>query len=467
MKQTLTPWSAVPGTIRVIAVTLILAALTPLGAVAEGQSERESPELVAVNMADTHSAYDAYPRILTAVDRLSKQYAGQNLVFLFNGDLFELGNAAALKSEGEADWEFLRRLREYGPVVINIGNHEFDFVPPEEFIETALRYDITVIGNIADASGRAPAPSAIDLAAGGATVRVVGVATNAMNTYPEPYRETLKIPDPVDWTADSYAELVQGADYSILLSHAGLLADRDMLATLPANTLFAVGGHDHLVLQEEINGIPYMHNGFRGELVAVTEVYLSGTTPRLATHTIRVPDIDTADPAMTRTIEAVRTEYLDAEDTAVVATVPRDMTVLEAAMWSVEAVRDAVGADVAFLNHSSFGSGLSEGPLPKYRFDQFMRFDNDVMRAEVDASTLRSILERSNQHTATAFEERTGDFLYASEIDVEDGETYEIVTSSWVALDFNQERYLGTEISFEQVEGVTTKGILTDALTTR
>jgi hypothetical protein len=38
----------------------------------------------------------------------------------------------------------------------------------------------------------------------------------------------------------------------------------------------------------------------------------------------------------------------------------------------------------------------------------------------------------------------------------------EIVTSSWVALDFNQQRYLGTETSFEQVEGVTTKGILTE-----
>ena len=133
-------------------------------------------------------------------------------------------------------------------------------------------------------------------------------------------------------------------------------------------------------------------------------------------------------------------------------------------MWSVETVRDAVDADVAFLNHSSFGSGLSEGPLPKYRFDQFMRFDNDMMHAEVDASTLHTILGRSNQHIETAFEERTGDYLYASDINVEDGETYRIVTSSWVALDFNQQRYLGTEVSFEQIEGVTTKGLLTEAL---
>ncbi len=451
-------------TLSTVIIALMVAVLMPLTAEAEGQLERQSPELVAVNMADTHSAYDAYPRILTAAARLSKQYAGQNLVFLFNGDLFELGNAAALKSEGEADWEFLRRLREYGPVIVNIGNHEFDFVEPKEFVETARKFDIEVIGNVADASGGALAPSTIDLAAGGATVRVVGLATNAMNTYPEPYRERLRIPDPVEWSAGTYAELVRDADYSILLSHAGLAADRELLPALPADTLFAVGGHDHLVLHEQVDGVTYMHNGFRGELLNVTEVYLSGHTPRLTSRRIRVSRIDEPDAAMARTIEAVRTEHLDSEDTASVGRVPRDMTVLEAAMWSVETVRDAVDADAAFLNHSSFGSGLSEGPLPKYRFDQFMRFDNDVMHAEVDASTLRTILGRSNQHAETAFEERTGDYLYASEIDVEDGETYRIVTSSWVALDFNQQRYLGTEVSFEQVEGVTTKGLLTEAL---
>ena len=122
------------------------------------------------------------------------------------------------------------------------------------------------------------------------------------------------------------------------------------------------------------------------------------------------------------------------------------MTVREAALWSVEAVRDAVGADAAFLNHTSFGSGLNAGPLAKYRFD------NDVMVATVDARTLRSIMARSNQHKMRDLAERSGDLLYANALDIQDGREYRIATSSWVALDF------------EQVEGVTTKGILTDTM---
>ena len=452
--------------VRLMAALVVLAwvVVTPAAVQAEGQWERSAPELVVVNMADTHSAYDAYPRILTAAERLADQYSGQNVVFLFNGDLFEVGNAAASKSEGEADWEFLSRLREHGPVIINIGNHESDFMTPGEFVDTAREHDLTVIGNITDADGRPLAPATTDLSVHSTVVRVVGVATNQMNTYPEPYRETIEIPDPVEWTQNNYDRLVGDADYSILLSHAGLTSDRELLADVPASTLFAVGGHDHLVLREEVEGVTYMHNGFRGERINVTEVYLGGSTPRLVFRRVLTADVAEPDARMADTIERVRTEHLDEADTAIVGVVPENMSVLDAAMWSVETVRDAVEADAAFLNHTSFGSGLPEGPLPAYRFDQFMRFDNDVMRAEVDADTLRTILARSNQHTNTPVGERTGDFLYASDIEVAEGETYDIVTSSWVALDFNQQRYLGTEISFEQVEGVTTKGILTEAM---
>ena len=449
--------------VRKTLILLVLATLVVMPV--SGQRIGANADLIAVNMADTHSAYDAYPAILTAVDRIARLYDGKKLVFLFDGDLFELGNAAAANSDGAADWKFLERLREYGPVVVSIGNHEFDFVAPEEFVATAGEYDVEVVGTVRGEDGELLAPTSVDLDAGGDTVRVVGIATDQMNTYPEAYRETLQIPDPVEWSAQNYAETVEGADYSILLSHAGLVADRKIVAELPENTLFAVGGHDHLVLRESIEGIPYMHNGFRGERINVTEINLTGAEPELTFRDVRTADVRGRNTEMAQMIQATRDDHLSAADRASVGTVPETMSVLEAAMWSVETVRDAVDADVAFLNHTSFGSGLNEGGLAKYRFDQFMRFDNDVMRAEVDAATLRGILARSNQHEDTPLAERTGDFLYASDVEVEDGESYDIVTSSWVSLDFNQERYLGTtEIEFEKVEGVTTKGILTEAM---
>lgn len=434
-------------------------------AVAQNRRGAQTPDLVIVNMADTHSAYDAYPRLVTMAKRLRAEYDEASLVFALNGDLFELGNAVAQRSAGEADWEFLRRLGTLAPVVVNMGNHEFDFVSPKQFIETARHHDITVLGTIRDAeSGELLAPEFTDIMVGDQRVRIVGVATNQMNTYPASVREALSIPDPTEWSRDSLPRIAAAADHTIILSHAGLPADKAILPNAPENVLFAVGGHDHLTFRQQFHGIPYMHNGFRGELVNVTEVYLEEDTPTLVYRNIETRSVEQPDQRMAALIEEMRDRHLTAEDLAPVGTVPRDMTVREAALWSVKTVRDAMGADAAFLNHTSFGSGLQEGALPKYRFDQFMRFDNDVMVATVDAETLRTIMARSNQHEIRDLAKRSGDFLYASDLEIQDGREYRIATSSWVALDFNQERYLGTTVTFDKVEGVTTKGILTDAM---
>ena len=446
--------------LRVLAVLLLMAVFTaPL--FGKGSEEYRNPEMVIVNMADTHSAYDTYPRILGAVEQISEVVDHRTIVFLFDGDLFELGNAAARKSAGLADWEFLSRLRNYGPVIVNIGNHEFDFVSPQEFIDTARLYGIVVIGTVRRAAdGTLLAPEYVDLTAGPYTVRVIGIATNQINTYPKDYREALQIPDPVEWIRANYRAIASRVDYSILLSHAGLTADVALLPALPDSTLFAVGAHDHLTLRQEVAGVPYMHNGFCGERLNVAAVYLEGSTPRVVFRDVLSEEITGSDAAMAATIASVRRQYLDAEDNAVVGRVPEDMSVLEAATWAVETVRDAVGADVAFLNHTSFGSGLQAGPLQRYRFDKFMRFDNDVMRATVSADTLRTILGKSNQHLLSSVEGRSGDFLYSSDVTVREGRQYTIVTSSWVALDFNQQRNLGTTASFEKVQGVTTKNLL-------
>jgi 2',3'-cyclic-nucleotide 2'-phosphodiesterase (5'-nucleotidase family) len=44
----------------------------------------------------------------------------------------------------------------------------------------------------------------------------------------------------------SLRRVAAGADHSIVLSHAGLPADKSMSPYAPDNALFAVGGHDHL-----------------------------------------------------------------------------------------------------------------------------------------------------------------------------------------------------------------------------
>lgn len=447
-----------------LVILLLVIALLPLAATGQIEIDSAVPEAVVVNMADTHSAYDAYPVLITAAEELAASYpATTELVFLFNGDLFELGVAVASRSAGAADWEFLRRLTTLGTVVINIGNHEFDFMTPDEFVTSAERVGAVVIGTVGTTEDPNLVPAYTDIVVGPAPVRIVGIGTDQLNTYPTPLRESLSIPSPIEWIDNEWRNMRAGTDYVVLASHAGLVADMTILESIgnDSRLLFAVGGHDHIVLREEVGSTTYIHTGFRGERFNVAELFYTPMGMQVRYRDVITAEVADADPALTEMIATLREEHLTAEDQAVVGVVPEEMTVLEAAMWSVEQVRDYTGADAAFLNHTSFGSGLPAGPLPRYRFDQFMRFDNDVMRATVDAETMRTILAHANQHESSQLSQRSGDFLYTGGLTVRDGREYEIVTSSWVALDFNQMRYLGTTLEFEQIPDITTKGILT------
>lgn len=419
-------------------------------------------DAVFINMADTHSAYDAYPQMITAVADIVRANPQANTYVVFNGDLFELGNAVASRNNGQLDWAFLQRLNGIAPVILNIGNHEFDFVSYSQFIADAHAHGITVIGGVVDAAtGQPLQPSYVTVPAGTGQITVVGLATDQMSTYAAPARDAIAVPTPARQIRNIPANLPN----LYVLSHAGVVGDLEVLSLLnPANTLVVVGGHDHLTVNTTVNGIPYQHNGFRGEYLRVVRA-TSVTDGFNVTSSVVLLGNVKPDAAYTERVAQARAELLEAADLEPVGVVPQDMTVRQAADWATAALRDAVGADVALLNHTSFGSGLTAGQLSLYRFNEFMRFDNDVMVAEVDANTMATIMSRANFDSSTPLHVRSGDFVYASPLDVEPGRTYRLVTSSWIALDFNQLGFLGIEgIQFEQLEGVTTKGLLAENL---
>ena len=452
---------------------LSAASLAALGlSVAQEDSPaRDAADVVFINLADTHSAYDNYPRLLETLRSLIADYGDTPVYILFNGDIFELGNVVAARSQGEADWEFLRALQALAPVIVNLGNHEFHFMPPEDFVAAAQAEGITVIGNILSRdSGMLIAPAFVTVAAGDYTIDVIGTATNAANTYPASLREDLVLPQSSTWLASSLNSFAR-SDFAVLMSHAGVVDDRRTLPTLPEQMLFAVGGHDHLVLHEvllhpEVEGLHYLHNGFKAERFNIAELRLhdEGHVEAHYRDVMLLADLP-EDEALQQRIAALREQHLEPADLAVLGSMERDYSVREAAQWAVETLREATGADVAMLNHTSFGSGLAAGEVPLYRFNEFLRFDNDVMRAEVDGETLQAILAIANQDADTPLDMRTGDFVYSTALEPQAGERYVMVTSSWIALPFNVGLYLGVEgIAFEQLPDISVKGLLRQAL---
>jgi 5'-nucleotidase / UDP-sugar diphosphatase len=159
-----------------------------------------------------------------------------------------------------------------------------------------------------------------------------------------------------------------------------------------------------------------------------------------------------------------RARYLTASDMEIVGTVTEDLDLQAAVDWTLHTMRQLTAADVALFNHSSFGSGLAKGPLPHYRFDQFMRFENKLMVANVDGATLSKILAKANQQQLSDINKMSGDFVYANLISPEDKQQYRIVTTDWVARPKHQMDYLGLTLDFEEVPNTSIKGLLLDTL---
>jgi 2',3'-cyclic-nucleotide 2'-phosphodiesterase (5'-nucleotidase family) len=428
-------------------------ALLPL-MVAARPAMAQDVALRAIVISDLHSAYERIGQRLAAIETHIAADKTPHVILL-NGDLFEIGNAVAARSAGEIEWTFLAALAKLAPTVINIGNHEPDIDNDlANFVSRAKALGITVLSNIIDKrSGTAYAPASAEMSVAGQQIVVAGLATNAINTYPKATREMLDIPQPVEWAKANLPGIVKQGAINIVLSHAGVVADRDILPLLPDGTLI-IGGHDHLNFVHEQGATRYVHTGSWCTSMTVATITAPGKAA--AIETVAIDRGAPASPALKSLIEQTLEKHLTAEERAVVGKSAKAMTVDEAGRHVAQLIAAKTGADVGFIGHTSFGAGLPEGDIRRYDFNASLRFDGKLMVTEVDGAALQHILKRCNQDGDIALADRTGDYLYAMPEKPETKERYRLVCNDWSAT--NQKSYFGrSDLVFAEVPEVKLK----------
>lgn len=431
-------------------VLQLLASVAVLPALTKIASAQSAPAARLIVLSDLHSAYERSAQLLAAV---AAEIAANPApaAILINGDVFELGNVVATRSEGAIDWLLLEKLSRLAPTVLNIGNHEPDLINDlAQFIARARRAGVTVLSNISDTrTGALYTQPGFQLDLGSIPLALVGIATPAINTYPKASREQLSIPDPIEWaTANLEANLPTGALH-VVLSHAGVVADRGILPLL-ANGSLLVGGHDHLVLEHAEGNTRYVHTGSWGSLFTVVDI---AADRALTLRQVEVDRNGAADADLAALVASTFAAHLTAEELAVVGISPRNQTLGESARFATASLAAAAGADVGFIGHTTLGTGLPSGEVTKYVFDSVVRFDGKLVTTEVDRQTLDAILARTNQDGDIPLGARTGDFLYAAPLELADKPTYTLVTNDWSAT--NQKSYFGREdLVFVEIDPV-------------
>ncbi|MBN8950214.1 MULTISPECIES: metallophosphoesterase [unclassified Rhizobium] len=442
--------------LKLLAGTAVLPALLSATPVAAAQKP-----LRAFILSDLHSAYERMGQLLATIESQIAAKDGPYLILL-NGDLFESGNVVATRSGGEIDWAFLAALAKLAPTVVNIGNHEPDLDNDlANFVTRARGLGVTVLSNIVDKRAGAPYTQAsAHLTLNGQSITIAGFATDAVKTYPKATRDMLDIPQPVEWAKKNLPGILGKDSINIVLSHAGVVADRDILPILPDGTLI-VGGHDHLNLTHEQGATRYVHTGSWSTAITVATLAAPGTAAML--QRIEIDSTGAPSAALKDLIPAVLARHLTDEDRAIVGKNGKTMPVDEVGRFVADLMARKVKADVGFVGHTSFGAGLPQGEVSRYSFNSSVRFDGKLMRTEVDAAVLAAILARCNQEGDIPLAARTGDYLHAAPVDQPKKERYTLVCNDWSAI--NQKSYFGREdLVFSEVADAKLKQVVLDTL---
>lgn len=403
----------------------------------------DAPAAILLVTADQHSAEQRIAQLVARIDALQATHPGVPMAMLINGDAFEHGNPVARRSAGEIDFALMAALATRLPTVLNIGNHEAEFADLPATVTRLRDAGVTVISNLrASADGELFAPTTTTLRLGGRTLVIAGLATDDLPTYPSAIRSTLTAPAPVAWARQNLPAFFADADQPVLLSHAGIAADRAILPLVPDGTLFA-GAHNHLRFVHPHGRTLYFHSGYWNEYLTVARLDRDEEGAFHWSVEIQpILDTDPADPALADLIARTRAAHLTPEDRTVVGRTHEALDTATAAQLAIHAVRHATRADAVFIGNTTFGAGLPAGEITREAFDAWVRFDGDLCVTEVDGARLARLLAGANQNPSTPFEARHGEFLYATgPTTIDTTKTYRIVTNDWGAR--NTARYFG------------------------
>ena len=422
-------------------------------------------EALLIVTGDQHSAYARTAQLVALVDRLKAENPALPLAVLLDGDTLEYGNIVARRSEGAVDFAMFAALARRAPTILNVGNHEPEFADLAATIRRAQATGVTVLTNITDRATGAPfAPASTHLQLGRLDAVVVGVTTDDLATYRVAVRPSLDLANPVVWAKRNFPSLFTSAPLVIVLSHAGITADRAMLPLVPDGTLFA-GAHDHLRFVQREGRTVYFHSGSWNEYVSLAWLCREADgAPRWVVEQVPVPADGPVDPELAALIRETAAKHLTPEDNAVMGHTAAALAPGEAARFVVRALRTASGVDAAFIGNTTFGAGLPAGDVTRVQLDACVRFDGAVFTAEVEGARLQQLLAAANQTVDTPFAQRRGEFCWADgPVAIDPARRYRIATTDWGAK--NTARYFGEPaLAWSEQPGLRLKAAVRQAL---
>jgi len=286
------------------------------------------------------------------------------------------------------------------------GNHEFD-IKTEELLARMKESKFTWLGaNVIDTkTGKTfgGTPQFVIRSIGGVKIGIIGLLlpetkeTSSMEA-------SLNVTDFCETAKRLVPEIrALGANTVVGLTHLFMAQDKKLAACADFDLI--LGGHEHTLLQSSANGTPIFKMTADAREVGRFDLYIDKKTGKLTSMDWKVIPV-TDEIADAPEFAPVAAKYKDLLEKLAVK-VGATATELDALSYSsrtketnignfiADAYREAVGADIGFVNGGSIRADLTYNPGPLTMRDvlSILPFNNPIVKVEVTGKTLMDILE--------------------------------------------------------------------------
>lgn len=353
-----------------------------------------------------------FAHVATAIEE--ERARAEHAVVLHAGDMVQ-GSPVSTIFEGTPVFEVANRL---GFDAHCLGNHEFDY-GWEKIAEFRRVTDAPILAaNVLNSEGKRLVPATAVLTAGEIRIGIVGALTERLARLIKPAQSGPWRATPlVEALREPVAEMNERADLVVVLGHLFDDEDEAILRELPDVDVL-VGGHDHggrdteLLIDGRI-GIklrPY------GRELGRLDIAFDRDAGQIVQHRWRRIQISQGrfppKPAIAALVdqwESKVSERVDVEIAECVRALGRD----DVKRMIERALREATGAQIAYMNRGGVRDSLTEGTVMARHIWNILPFDNLLVEATVRADQLPE-------------EARAGQ-------DLEPGRMYSFVTNDYVA----------------------------------
>ena len=381
-------------------------------------SAREHPDLTLILMGDLHSGYRWSSRLLAAVRRAAGSAPGEVRIIV-NGDVFERNNAVARKNGGLIDLALLRGFSAIAPTFVTIGNHDSDLFDPARFASDVSQSGAVLLTDIVDPRTGQPYGSvAARFTVGRRGVAIAALGTPVPSLYPAAYRAFYQVPNPVAYARTALPGLLDDAALKIVLIHAGFVADRSVMPHLRGDVLLH-GSHDHLRFTQPFatanaQGL-HLQSGSWSNAFQIVDVRFRPDGPVMEARDVVLESRSMPDPELQALVRHELDSNLSSQDQAVLGHLGRAFSLDESALLAARWIREQADADVGMISHTTCGDGFPSGAVTRYDLSAFLRFDGNIVTAEIPSERVALLASRCNQFDGhTPYDRRTGDYLYAT-----------------------------------------------------